>query len=74
MSPMEAIAESIGCLLVTKNTPEVLPTSYCIRWYITYSHMIEPTERVSSFLDNLIKPLVPTMPSYIKDSPHLSPY
>ena len=30
-----------------------------------------PTERVSSFLDNIIKPLVPTMPSYIKDSPHL---
>ena len=30
-----------------------------------------PTERVSSFLDHIIKPLVPTMPSYIKDSPHL---
>ena len=29
------------------------------------------TERVSSFLDHIIKPLVPTMPSYIKDSPHL---
>ena len=31
----------------------------------------EPTEHVSSFLDHIIKPLVPTMPSYIKDSPHL---
>ena len=30
-----------------------------------------PTERVSSFLDHIIKPLVPTTPSYIKDSPHL---
>ena len=30
-----------------------------------------PTERVSSFLDHIIKPLVPTIPSYIKDSPHL---
>ena len=30
-----------------------------------------PTERVSSFLDHIIKPLVSTIPSYIKDSPHL---
>ena len=30
-----------------------------------------PTERVSSFLDHIIKPPVPTIPSYIKDSPHL---
>ena len=30
-----------------------------------------PTERVSSFLDHIIKPLVPTILSYIKDSPHL---
>ena len=30
-----------------------------------------PTERISSFLDHKIKPLVPTIPSYIKDSPHL---
>ena len=30
-----------------------------------------PTERVSSFLDHIVKPLVPTIPSYIKDSPHL---
>ena len=30
-----------------------------------------PTERISSFLDHIIKPLVPTIPSHIKDSPHL---
>ena len=30
-----------------------------------------PTERVSSFLDHIIKPLVPTIPSHIKNSPHL---
>ena len=30
-----------------------------------------PTERISSFIDHIIKPLVPTIPSYIKDSPHL---
>ena len=30
-----------------------------------------PTERISAFLDHIIKPLVPTTPSYIKDSPHL---
>ena len=30
-----------------------------------------PTERISSFLDHIIKPLVPTIPSYIKASPHL---
>ena len=30
-----------------------------------------PTERVSAFLDYIIKPLVPTTPSYIKDSSHI---
>ena len=30
-----------------------------------------PTERISSFLDHIIKPLVPTIPSHIKDSPHI---
>ena len=30
-----------------------------------------PTERISSFLDHIIKPLVSTTPSYIKDTPHL---
>ena len=30
-----------------------------------------PTERVSAFIDHIIKPLVPNTPSYIKDSPHL---
>ena len=30
-----------------------------------------PTKRISSFLDHIIKPLVPTIPSHIKDSPHL---
>ena len=30
-----------------------------------------PTECVSSFLDHIVKQLVPTTPSYIKDSPHL---
>ena len=30
-----------------------------------------PTERVSAFLDHIIKPLVPTTPSYIKDSSHI---
>ena len=30
-----------------------------------------PTERVSSLVDHIIKPLVCTIPSYIKDSPHL---
>ena len=32
---------------------------------------IVPTERVSAFLDHIIKPLVPTTPSYIKDSSHI---
>ena len=30
-----------------------------------------PTERVSAFLDYIIKSLVPTTPSYIKDSSHI---
>ena len=30
-----------------------------------------PTERISAFLDHIIKPLVTTTPSYIKDSPYL---
>ena len=30
-----------------------------------------PTERISAFLDYIIKPLVPTTPSYIKDSSHI---
>ena len=29
-----------------------------------------PTKHISSFLDHIIKPLVSTMPSYIKNSPH----
>ena len=30
-----------------------------------------PTENISSFLDYIIKPLVPLTPSYIKDSSHV---
>lgn len=30
-----------------------------------------PTEHISAFLDSIIKPIVPTIPSYIKDSSHM---
>lgn len=31
----------------------------------------DPTEHISAYIDSIIKPLVPQIPSYIKDSSHV---